>query len=75
MKTYHLPVIVEIDEDNVFIVSCPAFEACHTYGKTINDAMENLKEVIEICVAEEPSESVNTFIGIREIEFQIPASA
>lgn len=75
MKTYHLPVVVELDEDNVFIVSCPAFKGCHTYGKTIDEALANLKEVVEMCIEEQPSEPLNKFIGIREMEFQISASA
>jgi predicted RNase H-like HicB family nuclease len=75
MKTFHLPVVVEMDEDNVFIVSCPAFKGCHSYGKTIDEALANLKEVVEMCLEEQPNESVNTFVGIREMEFQISASA
>lgn len=53
MKTYHLPVVVEVDEDGVFIVSCPLYKGCHTYGKDINEALANLKEVAEICIGEE----------------------
>lgn len=75
MKTYHLPVVVEIDEDGIFIVSCPMFKGCHTYGKTIDEAMDNLKEVVEICIVEQPIEAENKFIGVREIEFKIPATA
>jgi predicted RNase H-like HicB family nuclease len=51
-KTIHLPILVEQDEDNVFIVSCPAFKGCHSYGKTIDEALVNIKEVIDICVDE-----------------------
>ncbi|MCZ2459053.1 MAG: type II toxin-antitoxin system HicB family antitoxin [Chitinophagales bacterium] len=75
MKAYHLPVVVETDEDGIFIVSCPVFKGCHTYGKTFDEALENLKEVIEICITEQPPEENNKFIGIREMEFRITASA
>lgn len=56
MKTYHLPVVVEIDEDSVLIVSCPSFKGCHAYGKIIYEAMINLREVIEICIEEVETE-------------------
>ncbi len=46
-------MIVEIDEDGYYIVSCPLFKGCHTYGKTIEEALENIKEVIEMCLEEE----------------------
>ncbi len=75
MKTYHLPVVVETDEDGFFIVSCPLFKGCHTYGKTIDEAINNLKEVVQMCIEEQPIEEQNQFIGVREMEFTIPASA
>lgn len=75
MKTYHLPVVVEIDEDGIFIVTCPVFKGCHSYGKTIDEALENLKEVVEMCIEEQPPEEENKFIGVREMEFKIQASA
>ena len=46
-------MIVEIDEDGYYIVSCPLFKGCHTYGKTIEEALENIREVIELCLEEE----------------------
>lgn len=70
-NTLHLPVIVEQDEDNMYIVSCPVFKGCHSYGKTIDEALDNIKEVIEMCMEEEKEnkESLsNSFIGFRELE-------
>jgi predicted RNase H-like HicB family nuclease len=64
-----LPVIIEIDEDGVFIVSCPLFKGCHSYGDSIDEAIENLSEVIEICMDEETetSKSLQNYVGIKEI--------
>lgn len=70
MKTYHLPIVVETDEDGFFIVSCPLYKGCHSYGKNIDEALDNLKEVIAMCVEEQPLEESNKFIGVREIEFK-----
>lgn len=67
-KTIHLPVMVETDEDGFYIVSCPVFKGCHSYGKSIDEAIENLKEVIEMCLEEERPENLNRFVGFREIE-------
>lgn len=75
MKKYHFPVGVEIDEDGVFIVSCPTFRGCHSYGHTIDEALDNLKEVIEMCLEEQSAETTNQFIGIREMEINVPVSA
>ena len=48
----HLPVDVEIDEDGIYVVSCPMFKGCHAAGKTIDDALVELREVVEICLEE-----------------------
>jgi len=32
MGKLHLPIIVEMDEDGYYIVSCPQFKGCHSYG-------------------------------------------
>jgi predicted RNase H-like HicB family nuclease len=68
MKKLHFPIMIEIDEDGYFIVSCPTFKGCHSYGETIDEALENIKEVIEMCLEEQDVEPVNKFVGFREVE-------
>ena len=68
MKKLHLPIIIELDEDGYYIVSCPLFKGCHTYGETIDEALENIKEVIQMCLEETNVEEINKFIGFRELE-------
>jgi len=66
MEKLHLPIIIEMDEDGYYIVSCPLFKGCHSYGETIDEAMA--KEVIEMCLEETKPEELNKFIGFREME-------
>lgn len=75
MKTFHLPVVVEVDEDGIFIVSCPLYKGCHSYGKNIDEAISNLKEVAEMCIAEQEVPISNQFIGVREMELTVSVSA
>ncbi|MCX6352419.1 MAG: type II toxin-antitoxin system HicB family antitoxin [Bacteroidetes bacterium] len=71
-KTRHLPILIEQDEDDFYIVSCPLLKGCHSYGKTIDEAMQNIQEVIELCLEDEDdNNTVNKFIGFRDIEFKI----
>lgn len=70
-KKFHFPILIEQDEDNVYIVSCPVFQGCHTYGKTIDEAMKNIQEVIGMYIEDEKPTMSNSFIGFREIEMQI----
>jgi predicted RNase H-like HicB family nuclease len=69
MKSIHVPIIIETDEDGIFIVSCPQFKGCHTYGKTIDEALIRIREAIELCMEDsQSSENLNTFVGFREVE-------
>ncbi len=68
IEKLHLPIIIEMDEDNYYIVSCPLFRGCHSYGETIDEALENIREVIEMCLEETKIEELNKFVGFRELE-------
>ena len=68
-KNYSYPVLIELDEDNVFIVSCPILKGCHSYGYSLDEAMENIKEAIELCLEVDINfNQVNRYVGIQEIE-------
>ena len=64
-KKVHFPVLLEQDENGIYIVSCPSFKGCHSYGKTIEEAMENIHEAIELCLEDEKPKVINRFIGFR----------
>ncbi len=68
MRRIRLPIVIERDEDGFYIVSCPIFKGCHTYGETLEEAIENIKEVIEMCLEESGDKEVERFLGIRELE-------
>lgn len=73
MDVYRLQVIIEVDEDGKYIASCPVLQGCYTQGDTFEEAMENIKDVIEMCVEElkeedQQEESALSYAdgGIRE---------
>ena len=73
-KKYELQVIVEIDEDGKFVASCPALQACYTQGDTYEEAIENIHDVIAMCL-EELREEQRTIdlrypevIGVKRVE-------
>lgn len=51
MKVYDFKVLLEPDEEaGGYIVSCPALPGCYTQGNTIDEALENIKEAILLCL-------------------------
>jgi len=47
-KSYQFPVIIEKDEDGYFVADCPDLPGCHTQGQTLEEAISNIREVIEL---------------------------
>ena len=69
----HFPIILEHDDDGVFIVECPTFRGCRSYGETIEAAIFNIKEAIEVCLEEQHADVLNLqFIGLRDLEMTLP---
>ena len=60
-------VVIERDEDGYYVGEVPQLKACYSQGETIDELMENMKEVIELCMAEESRESSSEFVGIQKI--------
>ncbi len=50
MKKHVFQVIIEQDEAGLFVAECPALKACYTQGKTYEEVVENIKDVIALCL-------------------------
>ncbi len=51
-KVLNFKVIIEQDEDGLFVASAPALPGCHTQGETYEKVLKNIKEAIELCLKE-----------------------
>ena len=56
IKNRPFPVIVEKDEDGLYIVECPLFKGCYTQGRTLDEALKNIREVIKLCLEEKENQ-------------------
>lgn len=43
-------VIIEKGEDFGYVAHCPAIPGCHSQGKTMEEAIENIKDAIRGCL-------------------------
>ena len=61
-------VVIERDEDGVFIGEVPQLRGCYTQGKTLDELMKNIKEVIYLCLEEHPeTEDLPEFLGVQKV--------
>lgn len=40
-------VLIEQDEDGMFVISCPSLPGCVSQGKTREDAVQNIQDAIQ----------------------------
>ena len=43
-------VVIERDEDGFYVGEVPSLRGCYAQGKTLDELMKNMREVIELCV-------------------------
>ena len=52
MKGKEFYVVIEKDEDGLYVGEVPKLKACYSRGETIDELMTNIREVIEMCLEE-----------------------
>ena len=51
MATLDFKVLLEPDEEyGGYVVICPSLQGCYSQGKTVEEAMENIREAIALCL-------------------------
>ena len=65
-------VTLERDEGGWIVVECPALPGCISQGRTVEEAMANIREAIELSLDTRKELGLSTDIEVAEIE--VPAS-
>jgi len=60
-------VIIERDEDGYYVGEVPQLRACYSQGRTLDELMVNIREVIELCLEEEDEETLPEFVGLQKV--------
>lgn len=61
------PVVIEKDEGGFYVVECPIFKGCYSQGKTLDEALKNIKEVIALCLAEKENRKILQSYKLKEL--------
>ena len=61
-------VVIERDEEGVYVASVPQLPGCHTDGTSLDELMAEIREAIGLCLEVEGQESGKMeFIGIQRV--------
>ena len=69
-KEVQLPIVIERDEDGFYVVECPLFSGCYTQGKTLDEAMTNIRDVIGLCLEEKDNQARLKDYHPKELTFR-----
>lgn len=73
--TYKFPVIIEKDEDGFFVADCPDLQGCHTQGRTLEEAITNIRDAIKLHlkISKEEKQDIPNLepIGMTSLEVSI----
>jgi len=62
-------VWIEQDEDGMYVGEVPQLPACYTQGRTLDELLCNIREVIALCLEEmaEDAKSLPKFVGVQKV--------
>lgn len=64
-----MPLIVERGVDGWYVVECPLLPGCYTQGRTLDEALTNIREVIELLIEEKEVQEQLASYRPSEISF------
>ncbi|MDT7042404.1 type II toxin-antitoxin system HicB family antitoxin [Candidatus Nitronereus thalassa] len=64
-------VTLDRDEDGMWVVECPTIPGCVSQGKNEEEALENIKEAIQLCLEVRAEKGLPVTVETREIEVTV----
>jgi predicted RNase H-like HicB family nuclease len=66
--TRQFDVVIERDEEGLYVASVPQLPGCHTDGTSLDELMAEIREAIALCLEVEGEPPSNLeFIGIQRV--------
>ena len=66
-QTAQFPVLTTRGEDGWYVVQCPSLPGCFTQGKTLDEALKNIREAIQLCLEEKENRTLARGFDMREV--------
>jgi predicted RNase H-like HicB family nuclease len=67
-------IVIEQDEDGIYVASVPELKGCHTQAKTLDELRERIKEAIKLYLEVESSiveEVPLKLVGIHKVQVTV----
>ena len=62
-------VVIERDEDGYFVGEVPQLRGCYSQGRSIDELLGNMREVISLCLEElgDEDKALPEFVGVQKV--------
>jgi len=79
IKILQFKVLIEQDEDGIYVASVPELPGCYTQGKTLEEARKRIEEAIELVLDSDKKirdekirspKSFPRFFGVEDVEIR-----
>ena len=64
-------VMIDRDEDGVWIVECPSIPGCVGQGNTRDEALDNIREAIHLCLEVRAEKGLPLTVETRQVEVTV----
>jgi predicted RNase H-like HicB family nuclease len=66
--TREYTVLIEQDEDGMFVADVPGLRGCHTQARSMDELMDRVREVIHLCEDDTDPEAPRLrFVGVQRL--------
>ena len=72
----HMKFLVSLErgEDGWIVVDCPALPGCVSQGRTVDDALKNIKEAILASLETRRAQGLTMGLEVAEVEVELSAT-
>ena len=67
------PVTIYQDEEGWYVAECPVIPGCMTQGRTLDEALNNIREAIELCLEVRKEKGLPLTVEMLEVEVPVYA--
>ena len=64
-------ITLERDEDGIWVAECPSIPGCVSQGKTREEAIENVREAIALCLEVRAEQGLPLTIETAQVEVTV----
>jgi predicted RNase H-like HicB family nuclease len=66
--SHEFHVVIEQDEDDLYVASVPELRGCHTQAKSLDVLMKRIREAIDLCLEVQGSVPGSPrFVGVQRV--------